>query len=110
IGLLEAAASRRFGDAIAAGDWLEQPHGALGGRSPRSAAADVEGYEKAISLLQGPQAVVAQRASNGGCTERATAAAAWAPAASRALPPPAEATAGQRWHDVKQHRQSEAPD
>ena len=65
IGLLEAAASRRFGDTIAAIDWLEQPHGALDGRSPRSAAADVEGYEKAISLLQGPQAVVAQRASNG---------------------------------------------
>jgi hypothetical protein len=65
IGLLEAAALRRFGHTTPAADWLEQSHGALDGRSPRSAAADVEGYEKAISLLQGPQAVIAPYASNG---------------------------------------------
>jgi uncharacterized protein (DUF2384 family) len=58
IGLLEAAAFRRFGDTTAATDWLEQPHGTLDGRSPRLAAADVEGYEKAVSLLQCPQAVL----------------------------------------------------
>ncbi len=65
IGLLEAAAFRRFGNTTVAADWLEQPHGALDGRSPKSAAVDVEGYEKAISLLQGPQAVVAPYAASG---------------------------------------------
>jgi len=59
IGALEAAALKRFGNAAAAADWLEQPHGALDDRSPKAAAADVEGFENAISLLQGPRAIVA---------------------------------------------------
>jgi Protein of unknown function (DUF2384) len=56
---LEAAARGRFGSSAAAADWLETRHPALGDKSPKAAAADVEGFGHAISLLQGPQAIVA---------------------------------------------------
>jgi uncharacterized protein (DUF2384 family) len=56
---LEAAALERFGNAAAAAHWLDRPHGGLGNKSPKTAAANVETFEQAISLLQGPQAVVA---------------------------------------------------
>jgi hypothetical protein len=56
---LEAAAHERFRDTAEAGAWLEQPNGALGNRSPKTAASDVEGFVHAMGLLQGPRAVVA---------------------------------------------------
>jgi uncharacterized protein (DUF2384 family) len=56
---LEAAALERFGNAAAAAHWLDRPHGGLGNKSPKTAAANVETFEQAINLLQGPQAVVA---------------------------------------------------
>ena len=56
---LETEGRLRLGDAASA-TWLDKPHPVLGNRSPRAAAAaDVEGYERAVSLLQGPQALVA---------------------------------------------------
>ena len=55
---LETAAQVRLGDS--APIWLDQEHPALGGTSPRTAAAaDVDGFECAISLLQGPRALAA---------------------------------------------------
>jgi hypothetical protein len=55
---LETAAQLRLGNS--APGWLDQQHPALGGISPRAAAAAaVDGYEKAISLLQGPTALAA---------------------------------------------------
>jgi hypothetical protein len=55
---LETAAQARLGGSASA--WLDQQHPVLGGTSPRAAAAaDVEGYERAIGLLQGPQALTA---------------------------------------------------
>jgi hypothetical protein len=55
---LEAAAYARLGGS--APTWLDQQHPALGGTSPRAAAAaDVDGYERATGLLQGPQALTA---------------------------------------------------
>jgi hypothetical protein len=55
---LENAAQARLGGAAPA--WLDQQHPVLGGTSPRAAAAaDVDGYERAISLLQGPLALSA---------------------------------------------------
>lgn len=56
---LAAAAHERFGDPTAAAAWLEQPHRGLDDKSPKVAAADVEGFEHAISMLHGPQALVA---------------------------------------------------
>jgi hypothetical protein len=56
---LETAARVRLGAADAA-IWLDKPHPALGNKSPRAAAAaDVDGFENAIGLLQGPRALVA---------------------------------------------------
>jgi hypothetical protein len=55
---LEAAALARFNSPAQATAWLEQPHPVLG-KSPKAAAADVDGYEHAISLLQGPPSLVA---------------------------------------------------
>jgi hypothetical protein len=56
---LATAARRRLGD-DAAEAWLDTPHPALGNKAPRvAAAADVNGYERAIGLLQGPRAVAA---------------------------------------------------
>jgi hypothetical protein len=55
---LEAAALARFNSPAQATTWLEQPHPVLG-KSPKAAAAEVDGYEHAISLLQGPPALVA---------------------------------------------------
>jgi uncharacterized protein (DUF2384 family) len=57
--MLEAKALARFGNSAAATDWLEKPNLALGNKSPRAAAADVDGFEHAISLLQGPQGLAA---------------------------------------------------
>lgn len=58
VGALETAAQARLGNSAAA--WLDQPHPVLGSTSPRAAAAaDVDGYERAISLLQTPTAVAA---------------------------------------------------
>ena len=55
---LETAAEVRLGNSAAA--WLDRPHPVLGSKSPRTAAADeVDGYERAISLLQTPVAVAA---------------------------------------------------
>jgi hypothetical protein len=54
---LAATARARFADPAVAADWCERPHPALGNKSPSAAAADVEGFEHAISLLQRPQAV-----------------------------------------------------
>ena len=55
---LENAAQTRLGGSAQA--WLDQQHPVLGGTSPRAAAAaDVEGYERAVSLLQGPLALSA---------------------------------------------------
>jgi len=50
---LTAAARRRFEDPEAADRWLNQPHPALGNRTPRAAVSDAETYEHALSLLQG---------------------------------------------------------
>ena len=55
---LETAAQVRLGDF--APIWLDQQHPVLGGTSPRTAAAaDVDGFERAISLLQAPRALAA---------------------------------------------------
>lgn len=55
---LETAAQSRLGDSAAI--WLDQPHPVLEGISPRAAAAaDLNGFERAISLLQGPRALTA---------------------------------------------------
>ncbi len=56
---IETTARVRLGDAAAA-IWLDKTHPVLGNKSPRAAAAaDVEGFDHAMSLLQGPQALVA---------------------------------------------------
>jgi hypothetical protein len=55
---LETTAQARLGGS--APMWLDQPHPVLGGISPRgAAAADVDGFERAIGLLQGPRAMTA---------------------------------------------------
>jgi hypothetical protein len=59
IAMLEAAARKRFGDPAAATEWLDRPHPALKNMTPKAAVADVEEFEHAIGLLQGPQAMVA---------------------------------------------------
>jgi antitoxin Xre/MbcA/ParS-like protein len=59
IRMLEAATRTRFADPSAATAWLARPHAALDNRSPKAAAAEVEGFEQAMSLLQGPRAWVA---------------------------------------------------
>jgi uncharacterized protein (DUF2384 family) len=53
--MLEAAAFERLKDRAEATKWLGRPHPALGDKSPKAAAAEVEGYEHAIGLLQGPK-------------------------------------------------------
>jgi uncharacterized protein (DUF2384 family) len=57
--MLEAAARKRFGNPANAANWLATPHPALSGKSPKAAAADVEGFEHAMSLLHGPQGIAA---------------------------------------------------
>ena len=57
--MLEAAALKRFGTSGAAAEWLEQPHAALDNKSPKAAAADLSGFDHAISLLQGPKMLAA---------------------------------------------------
>jgi hypothetical protein len=52
---LEIKALAQFGNSTAATNWLDKPNPVLGQKSPRVAAADVDGFERAISLLQGPQ-------------------------------------------------------
>jgi uncharacterized protein (DUF2384 family) len=52
---LETKALAHFGNSAAANNWLDKPNPVLGQKSPRVAAADVDGFERAISLLQGPQ-------------------------------------------------------
>jgi hypothetical protein len=59
IALLEAAAGRRFDEPAEATAWLDRPNPALGNKPPKAAASEVEGFEHAISLLQGPKAMVA---------------------------------------------------
>lgn len=55
---LETTARLRLGNSALV--WLDQQHPALGGISPRTAAASgVDGYESAVSLLQGPMALAA---------------------------------------------------
>jgi hypothetical protein len=55
--MLELKALARFGNSAVATSWLEKPNVALGNSSPRAAAADIDGFEDALSLLQDPQAV-----------------------------------------------------
>jgi hypothetical protein len=57
--MLETAARERFGNADTAAGWLDRRHPALGGKSPRASAAEVDGFEHAISLLRTPQIVAA---------------------------------------------------
>ena len=57
--MLEAAALKRFGTSGAAAEWLEKPHAALDNKSPKAAAADLSGFDHAISLLQGPKMLAA---------------------------------------------------
>jgi uncharacterized protein (DUF2384 family) len=52
-------AQAKFGSDDVARAWLDSPKPALGNRSPRAAAADLEGFEQAAALLQGPKAVAA---------------------------------------------------
>jgi hypothetical protein len=59
IAILQAAAIKRFGDPATATEWLDRPHPALKNMAPKAAVADVEEFEHAIGLLQGPQAMVA---------------------------------------------------
>lgn len=55
---LETAALARLGSS--AEGWLDHRHPVLDGTSPRAAAAaDVDGYERAMSVLQGPRALTA---------------------------------------------------
>jgi uncharacterized protein (DUF2384 family) len=56
---LETAAAARFGTAAAADQWLDAPHPALGGKSPRAAAGAVDGHQPAMALLRGPQEIAA---------------------------------------------------
>ncbi len=56
---LEAKALAWFGNSAAATDWLDRPNLALGNKSPRAAAVEVEGFEHAINVLHGPRALVA---------------------------------------------------
>jgi hypothetical protein len=56
---LEREATERFGSAAAANQWLEAPHPALGGKSPRAAAGGVDGHQQAMALLRGPQEIAA---------------------------------------------------
>jgi hypothetical protein len=56
---LESAAAERFGGAAAAEQWLDAPHPALGGKSPRAAAAAVDGHRRAMVLLYGPHDIAA---------------------------------------------------
>jgi hypothetical protein len=56
---VETASQERLGPAMAA-SWLDKELAILKGKSPRAAAAaNVEGLEHAISLLQGPQTATA---------------------------------------------------
>jgi hypothetical protein len=50
---LETKALAQFGTSITATNWLDKPNPVLGDKSPRVAAADVDGFEHAVSLLQG---------------------------------------------------------
>lgn len=55
---LKTTAKARLG--ASALTWLDQPHPVLSGTSPRLAAAtDVDGYERAMNLLEGPLALTA---------------------------------------------------
>jgi hypothetical protein len=57
---LEAAALTRLGTPAATTAWLDHPHPVLANKTPRAAAAaDVEGFEHAVCLLQGPQSLAA---------------------------------------------------
>ena len=55
---LETAAKARLGES--APHWCDRSHPVLGGTSPRvAAAANVDGFERAVDLLQGPRALSA---------------------------------------------------
>jgi hypothetical protein len=56
---LESAATDRFESAVIAQEWLDTPHPALGGKSPRIAAEAVDGHQRAMALLRGPHDVAA---------------------------------------------------
>ena len=56
---LEVAAGAHFGDPGRAVAWLDRPHPVLNNTAPKAAAADVEGFERAISLLEAPQPLAA---------------------------------------------------
>ncbi|HEX8167378.1 MAG TPA: hypothetical protein VF601_16540 [Beijerinckiaceae bacterium] len=57
--MLKLEALHRFGEPAAAAAWCEAKNPALGSRSPLEAAADLDGFEHAVGLLQGPRAVAA---------------------------------------------------
>jgi Protein of unknown function (DUF2384) len=59
ISLLETAVRERFGNPATVAEWLNTRHPALGDKSPRDSAADVEGLERALTLLHRPQALAA---------------------------------------------------
>ena len=55
---IKTAAKARLGES--APDWCDRSHPVLGGTSPRvAAAANVDGFERAVDLLQGPRALSA---------------------------------------------------
>ena len=57
---LESVAIEHFKDLNIARRWLERRFAELTGRTPRAAASDsVDGYDAAVSLLHGPQTLVA---------------------------------------------------
>jgi hypothetical protein len=56
---LESTAAKRFGGAADARQWLDAPHPALGGNSPRAAAAAVDGHRQVMALLRGPHDIAA---------------------------------------------------
>jgi uncharacterized protein (DUF2384 family) len=57
--MLEAKALSKFGNPVAATEWLARPNALLGNKSPSAAAADIDGYEHALSLLQHPRVLAA---------------------------------------------------
>jgi hypothetical protein len=56
---LQIKALARFGNRTAAADWLDKPTPLLGHESPRQATSDVDKFERAIHLLEGPGKVAA---------------------------------------------------
>jgi hypothetical protein len=58
VAALRASALGSFKDAAAAERWMQKPNPILGNQTPQAAAAEIAGYEKALSLLRRPELVV----------------------------------------------------